>query len=412
MRQGFDDFVEFWRFLLRRFLADHGPNSAAALTYTTLFAVVPMMTVTFSMLSAVPAFSGVGEQIQHFIFHNFLPASGEMVQEYLANFTTQARQLTWIGVVFLAVTAFAMLVTVEKALNNIWRVRQPRRGISSFLLYWAILSLGPLLLGVGFVVSTYITSLSLISGPEAVISAKVVLRLTPLLSSVAAFTLIYASVPNTRVPIKHALLGGVFAAVLFEVAKALFGLYVRLFPGFELIYGAFATVPLFLLWLYLSWLIVLFGAELACNLGSSRHWRRRALPRLLVMLGMLRMFHDAQVRGEVLRLDDVHALGWKLPEDEWDEIVEFLEGELLICRASGGGWVLCRDLGQYSLHQLLLHSPWPMPRLEQLPAQMDEAWYPGLHAALKALHDEAAELFGASLLQWLQAAPEAEGGAS
>lgn len=409
MRQGFDDFVEFWRFLLHRFLADHGPNSAAALTYTTLFAVVPMMTVTFAMLSAVPAFSGVGEQIQHFIFHNFLPASGEMVQEYLNNFTTQARQLTWIGVVFLAVTAFAMLVTVEKALNNIWRVRQPRRGISSFLLYWAILSLGPLLLGVGFVVSTYITSLSLISGPDAFIGAQALLRLTPLMSSMAAFTLIYASVPNTRVPLKNALLGGVFAAVLFEVAKALFGLYVRLFPGFQLIYGAFATVPLFLLWLYLSWLIVLFGAELACNLGSSRHWRRRALPRLLVTLGLLRMFHDAQVRGEVLRLNDVHAQGWGLPEDEWDEIVEFLESELLICRASGGGWVLCRDLGQYTLHQLLLHCPWPLPRVEQLPAQMDEAWYPGMRAALKTLHDEQAKLFGASLLEWLQAAPEQEG---
>jgi membrane protein len=334
-----------------------------------------------------------------------------MVQEYLNNFTTQARQLTWIGVIFLAVTAFAMLVTVEKALNNIWRVRQPRRGISSFLLYWAILSLGPLLLGVGFVVSTYITSLSMISGPDAVIGAKALLRLTPLMSSVAAFTLIYASVPNTRVPLKNALLGGVFAAVLFEIAKALFGLYVRLFPGFQLIYGAFATVPLFLLWVYLSWLIVLFGAELACNLGSSRHWRRRALPRLLVMLGLLRMFHDAQVRGEVLRLNDVHALGWRLPEDEWDEIVEFLENELLICRASGGGWVLCRDLGQYSLHQLLLHSPWPMPRLEQLPAHMDEAWYPGLHASLKALYQESEQLFGASLLQWLQAAQESEAGA-
>ncbi len=403
MRQRFNDVVEFWRFLLRRFLADHGPNSAAALTYTTLFAVVPMMTVTFAMLSAIPAFQGVGEEIQNFIFRNFLPSSGETVQEYLKNFTIQARQLTWIGVVLLAVTAFAMLVTVEKALNTIWRVRQPRRGVSSFLLYWAILSLGPLLLGAGFAVSTYVTSLSLISGPDAVIGAQTLLRFMPLLSSVAAFTLIYAAVPNARVPLKHALLGGVFTAVLFEVAKMLFGLYVRLFPGYQLIYGAFATVPLFLLWIYLSWLIVLFGAELVCNLSSSRHWRRRAVPKLLVVLGVLRVFHDSQLRGRLVRHEDVQTQGWQLPEDEWDEILDFLEREQLICRASGGGWVLCRDLTQYSLHQLLSHSPWPLPRLGLLPAQLDEAWYPGLRAALEMLHEEQVALFGGSLAQWLQA---------
>uniref|UniRef100_UPI0035650DEE YihY family inner membrane protein n=2 Tax=unclassified Pseudomonas TaxID=196821 RepID=UPI0035650DEE len=144
MRQRLNDWMEFWRFLLQRFLADRGANNAAALTYTTLFAVVPMMTVTFAMLSAVPAFQGTGEQIQAFIFRNFVPSAGEMVQEYLRNFTAQARQLTWIGVVVLAVTAFLMLLTIEKAFNTIWRVRQPRRGASSFLLYWAILSLGPI----------------------------------------------------------------------------------------------------------------------------------------------------------------------------------------------------------------------------------------------------------------------------
>ena len=182
-------------------------SSAAALTYTTLFAVVPMMTVTFAMLSAVPAFQGVGEQIQHFIFRNFVPSTGAAVQEYLWAFTEQARQLTWVGVLLLAVTAFMMLVTIEQAFNTIWRVRKSRRGVSSFLLYWAILSLGPLLLGSGFAISTYLTSTSLLSGPDAVVGAKTLLSFTPLLFSVAAFTLIYATVPNARVPLKHALAG-------------------------------------------------------------------------------------------------------------------------------------------------------------------------------------------------------------
>ncbi len=122
MREHFNDGVEFARFLAHRFVTDKAPNSAAALTYTTLFAVVPMMTVMFSMLSLIPAFHGMGESIQTFIFRNFVPSAGEAVETYLKSFTTQARHLTWVGVVFLAVTAFTMLVTIEKAFNEIWRV--------------------------------------------------------------------------------------------------------------------------------------------------------------------------------------------------------------------------------------------------------------------------------------------------
>src|SRR5690606_36402063 len=147
-------------------------------------------------------------------------------------------QLTWFGVGFLMATALMMLLTIEKAFNAIWRVRQPRRGMSSFLLYWAILSLGPLLLGAAFAMSTYITSLSLISGPDALLGVGILLKAMPLILSIAAFTLIYAAVPNTRVSLRHALVGGVFTAVLFEAAKQLLGLYVRFFPSYQLIYGA------------------------------------------------------------------------------------------------------------------------------------------------------------------------------
>lgn len=399
------DWLEFWRGLLQRFVDDRGTSSAAALTYTTLFAVVPMMTVTFAMLSAIPAFQGVGEEIQAFIFHNFVPSTGETVQQYLLEFTGQARQLTWLGVGLLAVTAFLMLVTIEKTFNAIWRVRQPRRGMSSFLLYWAILSLGPILLGAGFAISTYITSLSLISGPDAVLGAKTLLRFMPLLSSVAAFTLLYAAVPNTRVPVRHALFGGVFAAVLFEIAKALFGLYVRLFPGYHLIYGAFATVPLFLLWIYLSWLIVLLGAELVCSLSLPRQWRRRPLPRMLVLLGILRLLLVRQQHGEPLHYRGLQGAGWRLPEGEWNEVLDFLEQEHLVCRASGGGWVLCRDLHHFSLLQLLACSPWPLPSLQQLPQQLEEPWYPAMRQALESLQAQQDELFAANLADWLLPQP-------
>lgn len=402
MQQRLNDFLEFVRFLVQRFLADRGPQSAAALTYTTLFAIVPMMTVTFAMLSAIPAFQGVGEQIQGYIFRNFIPSTGATIHEYLAAFTSQARQLTWFGVGFLMATALMMMLTIEKAFNQIWRVRQARRGVSSFLLYWAVLSLGPLLLGAGFAMSTYIASLSLLSGPEALIGSGTLLKLMPLLLSIAAFTLIYAAVPNTRVPLRHALVGGLFTSVLFEAAKQGFGFYVSYFPSYQLIYGAFAAVPLFLLWLYLSWMIVLFGAELVCGLSSSQHWRRQPLPRLLVMLALLRVFYQYQQTGHEVRLKDAHRHGWLLPEEEWDEILHFLEREQLVCRTDSSGWVLCRDLHSYALDDLLSRSPWPLAGMKCLPKALDEPWYPAFQEALRALQVERAKLFDGNVADWLQ----------
>ncbi|GIZ13233.1 virulence factor BrkB family protein [Pseudomonas sp. NCCP-436] len=401
MRDRLKDLVTFWLGLYQRFMENRGAGNAAALTYTTLFAVVPMMTVTFAMLSAIPAFQGVGEEIQAFIFRNFVPSTGATVQQYLREFTSQARQLTWFGVGLLAVTAFLMLVTIEKTFNVIWRVHQQRRGMSSFLLYWAILSLGPMLLGAGFAVSTYITSLSLISGPDALAGARLLLGFSPLFFSIAAFTLLYAAVPNTRVPVRHALLGGLFAAILFEVAKALFGLYVRLFPGYHLIYGAFASVPLFLLWIYLSWLIVLIGAELVYGLSQPRHWRRQPLPRMLLVLVVLRLLLRCQQKGEALQYGDLPRQGWRLPEEEWSAVMTFLEDENFVCRTGHEGWVLCRDLHQLSLHQLLERSPWPLPSLSQLPEQLEEPWYPALCQALEHMQVEREALFGQSLADWL-----------
>ncbi|TWI58589.1 membrane protein [Pseudomonas duriflava] len=404
MRQRLSDAIEWGRFLVKRFMNDRAPNNAAALTYTTLFAVVPMMTVTFAMVSAIPAFQGTEEQIQVFIFRNFVPSTGETLEQHLRGFIEQARHLTWIGVALLAVTSITMLITIEKTFNDIWRVTQPRRGISSFLLYWAILSLGPLLLGAGFAVSTYLTSLSLLSGRYAVLGVAVLFKFMPLIFSMAAFTLLYAAVPNTRVPLKHALIGGVFTAVLFEAAKSLFGLYVIFFPGYKLIYGAFATIPLFLVWIYVSWLIVLFGAELVCNLSSSKHWRRDPLPTSLVLLGVLRVFLDRQQTGASLDLPSLQKSGWRLPGEEWQAILDFLEREKLVCHTSGGGWVLCRDLNTYALTELLQKSPWHLPTGNRLPMveRCRHDWYPPLREALLQVQAQQEKLLGGSLAQWLR----------
>lgn len=401
----------FCRYLLRRFGEDNCPKNAAALTYTTLFAVVPVMTVTYAMLAAIPAFNQVGGQIEGFIFDNFVPTTGAALRGYLSEFSQQARQLTGIGVALLIVTAFLMLVNIEKSFNAIWRIRQPRRGLSSFLLYWAVLSLGPLLLGAGFVVSTYLASLSFLTGDAVLASVwKQLLGWLPLLLSIAAFTLIFVAVPNTRVRFKHGLAGGVLVALLFEGAKACFALYVALFPSFQLIYGAFAAFPLFLLWIYVSWLIILFGAELVCNLGSSAAWQRSAYPWMVSLLALLRQFMHAQKDGQIVDLPTVNAAGWAMPEDLWLDLTDWMERQRLITRAQQGGYVLSRDPGQMEMSELLEELPEVIPRVASLPTVLrsDDHWYPPLREALGQLEDCRRKVMSGSVSSWLKGSGKAE----
>jgi membrane protein len=234
-----------------------------------LFAVVPLLTVIYAVLSAVPYFHGVGDQLQRLILANFMPSSGATVQQYIMVFVSHARKLTWLGVVMLAITAIMMLMTVEGAFNQIWRAHNKRRVIKSFLMYWLLISVGPLLVGAGFVLSSYLTSLKLFSGAAHILDNKMLLRWLPLLFNTVAFAMMYKVVPHSYVKIKHAAMGGLWVAIIFEVTKSLFTQFVAQ-SNISLIYGAFAAVPLFLMWIYISWLIILLGAEFVYALSKER----------------------------------------------------------------------------------------------------------------------------------------------
>ncbi len=178
--------VEF-RWFVRQIVAQFGAHglldSAASLTYTTLFAVVPLMTVSYTILSMFPDFSTMGQQIQAFVFQNFVPASSAVIQERLEDFSRQARELTIAGFAFLLVTAFMMLVTMEKAFNEIWQVAEPRRGMQRFFVYWAVLTCGPPLVVAGLLISSYLISLPLISNPDTVVARQALLGWLPVLFS-------------------------------------------------------------------------------------------------------------------------------------------------------------------------------------------------------------------------------------
>ena len=193
--------VGFVRLLFMRFGEDHGMAHAASLTYATLLALVPLMTVSLALLSAFPISGQVAGLIQNFIFENFVPASGEVVQAYLQQFSEKAGRLSGAGFVFLIFVALMLMAEIDRALNTIWRVRKKRGPVAKFVVYWSILSLGPLLMGGSVVVTSYLISLPTLSGAvETIGMADRLLGITPLMASGVAFTLLYTVVPNRRVP--------------------------------------------------------------------------------------------------------------------------------------------------------------------------------------------------------------------
>lgn len=243
------------------FRDDECLRTAEALTFLSLFAIVPLLTVGFAILSLIPAFSYIRGEVQDFVFSHFLPSSGRDIQIYLLEFAEHARHLTGVGIVFLIVTALMMLARIETEFNTIWRVPRRRTNIRHFVRYWAIMTLGPLCISFAVGISTYLVSLHVFFDETDIFGIRKFLFVaTPYALTTAAFTLLFVAVPNCRVPLRHALLGGAVSALCFEIAKYAFA-RVMANASYQLIYGAFAAIPLFLLWLYTSWVIVLVGAE-------------------------------------------------------------------------------------------------------------------------------------------------------
>ncbi len=352
-----DECISFAKFLVDRFVDDDCQNTAASLTYQTLFAVVPFLTVLYTVLSAFDAFQGMGATFTDFIFANVIPENVGTVQDYLQEFSTQARSLTVPSGLFLAITVFLMLFTIERTFNDIWRIN-PRAGLNRLLMYWALLTLCPLLLVVGIGTTTYVLSLPLISD---VSEMPFLLQLVPVFVSACVCTLIYYAVPNTNVPFRHAVLGGLLVAVVFEVAKLGFS-YVMAQSSFQVIYGAFAVVPLFLLWIYLSWTIVLVGAELVKGLGVYRFGGRDRIeePFFQILL-ILRLFFEAHKLGNVVTEPQIRDYSPRVDLEHWPQFRQQLF-ELNLIRSVDGGMILARDLGELTLWQLYERMSWPLPR--------------------------------------------------
>ena len=342
----------FLRELWRRFYEDDLTGSASSLTYTTLLSLVPLMSVLVTMFSAMPVFENVSQQVQDFIFQNFVPTSGHTIQEYLNGFVEKARGLTVGMSLAVFVTSIMMMMTIEKALNRIWDTQPSRNFLHKVLIYWAVLTMGPLLVGGGLVMSSYLFN----TAPGLRDIKVYLLKILPVLASASAFFFMYLIIPNRKVRWRSALIGALIAAILFEMAKRGFAWYVVTFPSYQKVYGALATIPLFLVWVYVSWVIVLLGGVIAATLESTR-WRYqtarfRKNQRFLLVLDILHRLWQASRRGETVSMAEMSEKRASIPDDELSHALDWLEQQRLIERNEDGDYLLLRDLDSLSLKSL------------------------------------------------------------
>lgn len=271
-RQLWRDLSHFpWRntavVLRERFREDRLGLTASSLTFTTTIAMVPFFTVALALFTVFPMFSKMQGRLQRWLIESLIPDNiARQVLGYLNQFANKASGLGVAGLVVLLVTAVALILTMDKTLNNIWRVRTPRPLAQRVLIYWAAITLGPLVLALSLS-----TTASFLAASREVFGGAIVKLLLDSFEFVllaGGMACLYHYVPNTHVKWSHAWTGGFFVAAAIEISKRVLGYYLSLVPTYSVMYGAFATVPILLVWTYVAWLIVLFGAVIAAYLPS------------------------------------------------------------------------------------------------------------------------------------------------
>ena len=386
-----------WRFiylLIKQFEKGEARKSAAQLTFVTLFAIVPLMTSGYVIAGWLPWSLDFSEQFQTFIFEHFIPSSGEIIQEYLKTFSEQAKSLTWLGLVILLFSAISLMLTMEGSFNTIWRVKSKRSGMR-IVNYWLMLLLGPALLAGGFLISTYLLSSQLwVSNiSDSLIRSSVLVGLLPVGVSSVALTVMYYFLPSCQIRPLHALIGAVVASTLLELAKLLFVWLVSLTPSYEIVYGTFAMMPLFLLWLYIAWSLVLLGAQLVAMLPFyHQHWRGVKASQLDWGLIICKTLLGAA--NGVPRVELIANLSY-LNNDDWEPVLQRLIHQGWV-KDKAGVFYLRVDLNALKIGDLseLIHER----RLDKLAVYLtDSDWFEQLNPLFVDIRDKKKSILDVSI---------------
>ncbi|HEY9279932.1 MAG TPA: YihY family inner membrane protein [Eoetvoesiella sp.] len=334
---------------------------AGSLTFTTVLAIVPLLAVILALFTAFPLFADFKDALESFLTTSLMPpAVSDNVMNYLNQFAAKASGLTAIGTVFLIVVSVMLIMTIDTAFNDIWHVEQQRPLRQRMLVYWAIISLGPILAGASLWTTSFLARESLGRVAEVSPILSFGLSSVPLLLTGLGFTALFVSVPNRQVYWRDALAGGFGAAIVLEIMKAGFAAYLTRFPSYTIIYGAFATLPIFLLWIYLSWLAILFGATVAATLPSLRlrRWaeNRQAGATFVDAVNVIRLLRSAQGSPSPGRSTRYLSAHLRLHPDELLAVLRTLKelGYVVATQEKGiDQWVLACDVREANLGRIV-----------------------------------------------------------
>ena len=258
----------YFPYLLRRFHEDRILYYSGYLSYVTLLSMVPLLAVIFSLFSIFPFFEKLKEEVEEFVFRNFMPELGDVLQEQILSFVDNATRMTPFGLIVLLVVALLLLSSIDHTLNQIWRVGKNRGIILSYSIYIVVLISSPVLLGTGLAANSYLVSLGGVEEGSELSTIKLILSSMHFLGSFLFFLLLYIVVPHTKVHFWSAVFGALIATLLFELSKSVFALYFINFPVYQAIYGALAVIPLLFVWVFISWVVVLVGAQISASLDG------------------------------------------------------------------------------------------------------------------------------------------------
>jgi membrane protein len=381
-------------YVVRRFSRDSCPSVASSLSYTSLLAMVPMMAIGLAMFAAFPAFSGMRDTLLRTMIENAAPSLAVMVEEHLQTFIRNAGEATGAGILGLAVTALLLINTIQTAFDRIWGGGRGFK-IQRFPIYWALITLGPILFGIAFSISSYAFALAQ-SSTYMSDAVRLSSWIAPFLLEAVGFLLFYRLIPTRPVRWMDAASGAVIAAVLFELLKRGFGFYLGMLTGYQTVYGALATLPIFLVWMYLGWLVVLIGAEITASLPEWRSGRRDPdeRPRRGDVLGLalgalasLRKIQSTPTGGE--KLDYLsRELGAEIGKLTY--VMDMLRGARFVVRSDNRRWVLARDLNEVTLNDLVNALNLSMADVQDCPRQIKDVMS-DLAAAERGLLDRTVE---------------------
>lgn len=370
--------LSFARFVWQRFVDDRLFEAAGSLAYISLFALVPLVTVIFSTLSAFKVFTEGrwAEKLSDYIFMNFVPSSARALEEYLLQFSENANALTVLGTVVLVISLLITLTSVEAIFNRIWRVPTTRPQLSRFLVYWTVLTLGAVFAVASMALSAQFFALAIFDSEPGQWLENWLLRATPVLIELGVFTAIYRVVPHRTVKWSHALAGALLGVSGFELVKWGLGVFLGNFNTYERIYGSVALLPVLLMWTYFSWVAVLLGASFASSLSAFRYQPQRLrLPEGYEIYGMLRLLgrlHEARQQGLGLHSDELRQHEPMLTDTLVQEMLCQLAEANIVVRAESGGWLLARDLDNVRMAELYSAGRLRIPIHEvDLPCQQD-----------------------------------------